>query len=218
MGLTGGQLAGGNPESGRSEYDYYATNPADVKALLSALHRDNISFSGSKFLEPCAGGGHIVEACKGHKYMPHDSSWTTCDIIDRGYPLDIHDDFLVHNFTDTYDGIITNPPFTYASEFIERCIGLLNDKGILAVFLKVQFLEGERRRDLFDRFPPKYVYVMRYRAQPWADGSPFNPKTGKEWGSTICFCWYIWFKGSTSEPIIRWVDETSSAGKQKQLF
>ena len=33
--LAGGKLAGGNPENGRVENDYYATNPKAVEMLLT---------------------------------------------------------------------------------------------------------------------------------------------------------------------------------------
>lgn len=33
-----------------------------------------------------------------------------------------------------------------------------------------------------------------------------NPDTGKKWAETICFAWFIWVKGSTTEPVIRWID------------
>ena len=48
MALGGGKLAGGNPERGRVDNDFYATDPKSTKALL-----DNVKFEGNSFLEPC---------------------------------------------------------------------------------------------------------------------------------------------------------------------
>lgn len=35
----------------------------------------------------------------------------------------------------------------------------------------------------------------------------FDEKTGKKkkWATTMCHAWFIWEKGSTTEPIIRWL-------------
>ena len=62
--LAGGKLAGGNPERGRVDNDYYATDPKSTRALL-----DNVQFYGDEFLEPCCGGGHIAEVIK--EYYPN---------------------------------------------------------------------------------------------------------------------------------------------------
>lgn len=216
--LSGGQLAGGNSTYETPEYEYYATNPADTELMLKSIYRDNITFPGTKFLEPCAGQGHIVEACRSSSYMPKGQEWTTIDIVDRGYPLTHQADFLDINIQERFDGIISNPPYSLASQMIDKCISLLNTNGYLFMFLKVQFLEGSTRRDLFDKYPPKYIYVYRNRATPWHNGSAVNPTNGQPWASTICFAWFIWQKGCNSEPIIRWVDDVSSKSTNKRLF
>ena len=106
-----------------------------------------------------------------------------------------------------YDTIITNPPYILANEFIERSMDLLVNGGQLAMFLKIQFLEGSKREALFQKYPPKYVYVFRRRVSAWNNGMKLNPETGKKWSSTITFCWYVWQKGlQRIEPVIRWID------------
>lgn len=216
--LSGAQLSGGNTTYETPEYEFYATNPADTEIMLKSLYRHNITFPGTKFLEPSAGQGHIVEACRSSSYMPKNQEWITVDLVDRGYPLTYQADFLTLNITEKFDGIIGNPPYTYASQFIDKCVNMLTDNGLLILFLKIQFLEGSTRRELFDKYPPKYIYVCRNRAHPWHNGSPINPKTKEEWASTICFAWYIWQKGSTSEPIIRWVDDAEKQTANMRLF
>ena len=215
MGITGSQLAGGNSSYGRVDYDFYATDPKDTINFLKTLRRDGVTFPGNKFLEPAAGAGHIVEASKA--VLPN-AEWVTCDIVERGFPLTYKDDYIAHGFSERFDGIITNPPFALACEYIEKSLSILNDKGILALFLKIQFLECENRKNLFDMFPPKYVYVLRYRAKLWANGLSFNPTTGKPWANTIAFAWYVWEKNNKSEPIIRWVDEDEITLRPKKLF
>ena len=198
--LAGAKLAGGNPENGRVEDDYYATNPEAVKMLLTKY-----TFDAHTILEPCVGGGHIANAI--NDFYTTKREITGMDLVDRGYPGTIVADFL--NKTDKkYEGIITNPPYSLAKEFVEKGMELLEDDGQMAMFLKIQFLEGAKRKELFDKYPPKYIYVFRNRMATWNSGLEKDPKTGKRWATTMCHAWFVWEKGSTSEPVVRWLQLT----------
>jgi hypothetical protein len=68
------------------------------------------------------------------------------------------------------------------------------------LFLKIQFLEGQKRKELFKEYPPKYVYVHSSRQLCAKDGE-FEKYTA----TTQFYAWYIWEKGFKGEPIIRWI-------------
>lgn len=68
------------------------------------------------------------------------------------------------------------------------------------MFLKIQFLEGQARKKLFEEYPPKYVYVNSKRQLCAMNG---NFKKYK--AIAICYCWFIWEKGWKGEPRIRWI-------------
>lgn len=200
--LQGANLVGGNPANGRIELDYYATNPEAVKMLL-----DRHRFRGKDILEPCVGAGHIAKELN-NRFR---EDITAIDIVDRGYPDTIVADFLNWEPDKTYDTIITNPPYSLATEFIEKCIECLTDSnhvsltGQLAMFLKINFLEGKKREKLFNKYPPKYLYVFRKRMPIFTNGIEFDPKTGKPWKTTFCNAWFVWEKGFHGEPTIRWL-------------
>ena len=196
--LAGGKLAGGNPENGRVENDYYATNPKAVEMLLT-----NYSFHAATILAPCVGGGHIANAI--NNFFANQRVITGLDLVDRGYPNTIVQDFLTWETDRKFEGIITNPPFSLAQEFIEKGMKLLTDDGQMAMFLKIQFLEGIKRKEFFEKYPPKYIYVFRNRMATWNNGNEVDPNTGKRWATTMCHAWFIWEKGSKTEPIIRWL-------------
>ena len=193
--LQGAKLAGGNPENSRVENDYYATNPKALNMLL-----DVHPIKGS-CLEPCVGGGHLANVIKNRV----DKDCVCVDLVDRGYPNTIVQDFLVWKSPKKFDCIITNPPYSLGEEFIRKSLSLLKDKGVCAMFLKIQFLEGDKRQSFFKEFPPKYIYVFSKRIDIWNNGNSVDPKTGKKWANTMCFAWFIWEKNSTSEPIVRWL-------------
>ncbi|MDY6154766.1 MAG: hypothetical protein SPI06_15305, partial [Terrisporobacter sp.] len=109
-----------------------------------------------------------------------------------------------------FEGIITNPPYSLAKEFVEKGMTLLTDEtentvnGQMAMFLKIQFLEGIKRKELFEKYPPKYIYVFRKRMATWNNGQEFD-SNGKHWATTMCHAWFIWEKNSKTEPIVRWL-------------
>lgn len=194
--MNGNKLVGGNPATTRTELDYYATNPEAVRMLLNS-HQ----FQGKYILEPCVGAGHIADVVSEYFGEPV----TGIDIMDRGYPNTIVTDFLSWKPDHPYDTIITNPPYTLASEFIWKCMDCLRDNGQLAMFLRINFLEGSRREKLFTKYPPRYLYVFRKRMCVFNNGVEFDPKTGKPWATTLCNAWYVWQKGWSGEPVIRWI-------------
>lgn len=76
------------------------------------------------------------------------------------------------------DNIITNPPYKYAKEFIEKALETSNNK--VAMFCKIQLLEGVSRYELFKNSPLKTVYVFTKRQNPLRNGNPVdeNGKNG----------------------------------------
>lgn len=194
--LSGTSLAGMSTTRERAQDDYYATPYQATEMLL-----DEVKFVGN-FLEPCVGGGHIVDVIK--KYYPDECVYGV-DLVDRGYPNTLVADFLKHDFLgQKFDNVVTNPPYSLAQEFLEKSVEVVNDGGKIAMFLKIQFLEGAKRREMFKKYPPKYIYVFSKRQNPWRNGSPVDEK-GKPWSSTMCFAWFVWEKGFTGEPIVRWL-------------
>lgn len=190
--LSGTNLAGMSTTRDRVKDDYYATPPEATKAIL------NMEKLTGSILEPACGEGHISKVLEG--CYPNAEIIST-DLIDRGYGQG-GVDFLTYNYNREFDNIITNPPFKYAKEFIERGLELANNKVIM--FAKIQLLESEKRQGLFEKHPPKYIYVFSKRINPWRNGSPTDEK-GKPWSSTMCFAWFVWEKGYVGEPIVRWL-------------
>jgi hypothetical protein len=177
----------------RAEDDFYATQPKTVKSLL-----DVFPLKGS-VLEPSCGMGHISEVLK--EYYPNQEVIST-DLTYRGYG-EGNIDFLTHDYNRKFDNIITNPPFSLAKEFVEKGLEITNDKVIM--LLKIQFLEGQARKDFLMNSPLKYIYVFSARQSTLKNGLELNPLNNKPWSTTLLLAWFIWEKGYEGEPIIRWL-------------
>lgn len=198
--LTGARLAGGLPSRGREEHDFYATNPQAVERLLET---GLFELTSARFaLEPCAGMGHIADVLKRNSLLT-----ATMDIVQRDYPLNAVADYLTYDDTilkDKVDYVITNPPFSLAVPFIEKSLRIVKDGGLVAMFLKLAFLETKGRLPFFEKNPPKYVYVFSDRMNTFRGGRKFD-ENGKPWATTMATAWFIWEKGFKGEPTIRWL-------------
>lgn len=98
--------------------------------------------------------------------------------------------------------IITNPPYSKAQEFVEHALDISSDGCKVAMFLKIQFLEGKSRRALFDKHPPKTVYVSTGRLRCAMNGD--FEKYAKS--NAVCYAWYVWVKGYTGDTVIKWIN------------
>lgn len=125
----------------RETFDYYATEPKALELLLAKE-----SFS-ENIWECACGEGHLSKVLVSKGYNVRST-----DLIDRGYG-EGGVDFL--NCSEPFDGdIIANPPYKYALEFVKKGFDLVTDGHKVAMFLKIQFLEGKERRAFFDVTPP----------------------------------------------------------------
>lgn len=191
--LRGTSLVGGKGSFGRVDNDFYATNPESVKALLKVE-----AFDDGTILEPCCGQGHISKVLEERT----NSLVFSQDLVDRGFGTP-DKDFLFPQQANQYDYVVTNPPYKIAREFVTQSLHVATKK--VAMFLKIQFLEGQARKEWFKHTPLRTVYVFSKRQNPWRNGESINPNTGKEWANTMCFCWFVWEIGYEGKPQIEWI-------------
>lgn len=141
-------------EHPRQAEDYYATEPLATQLLLQLERFDH------HVLEPSCGEGHISEVLRDAGY-----DVTSRDLVDRGYGEVA--DFLAIDNVSWHGDIITNPPYRYAQEFVEKALCIIPDGNKVAMFLKLTFLEGKSRRKLFRTAPPR-----RCTSRPHASSVP----------------------------------------------
>lgn len=163
--------------------DYYATEPKATELLL-----EREAFDGPIW-EPACGEGHISKVLERNGYTV-----VSTDLIDRGYGSGDVDFLKIPTSEEVDADIVTNPPYKYAKDFVEKALALVRPGRKVAMFLKLTFLEGQSRRELFRENPPKRVYVASARLQCGKNGD-FSGT------SMVAYAWFVWEKGYTG-PII----------------
>ena len=187
--------ASNHSQGEREMQDYYATEPKALEMLLELE-------SFSPYVWECAcGEGHLSKVLLENGYKVKNS-----DIVNRGYENTEIIDFLSVKKEDIKNDvsrdIITNPPYKYAKEFVEKAIEISMDGTKIAMFLKITFLESKARRKLFEKYPPKTIYVSSSRLQCAKNGD-FS-KYSKGVGTAVAYAWFIWEKGFKGDPIVKW--------------
>lgn len=171
----------------REQDDYYATDPKALELLLELEQFDNV------ILEPACGEGHLSKLLirKGYAVASR-------DLIDRGYGYT--QDFLSDDVKEWNGDIITNPPYKCAKQFIEKALNIIPEGHKVAMLLRIQFLEGVERKQLFENTPPHTIYVSRGRLKCAKNGD-FNANKNN---GAICFAWFVWQKGYKGNTILKW--------------
>ena len=183
--------ASNHTEKQRQENDYYATEPKAAELLLEKEQFSHVIW------ENAVGEGHLAEVFKKHGY-----SVKCSDVIDRGYPNTHILDFLKFNPNKELDlDIITNPPYKYAKQFVEKSLQCISQGHKVAMFLKLQFLESRDRKMFFETFPPKTIYVASGRLI-----CAMNGEFEKYPSSAIAYAWFVWEKGFKGDPSIKWIN------------
>lgn len=175
----------------RAGNDLYTKDPKALERLLEVKKLHN-------YVWECACGfGHLSEVLRANDYKVYSS-----DIKNYGYEhQDEELDFLSYSqegIRANFD-IVTNPPYSKALEFCTKALEIIDNGYYVAMFLRLQFLEGKQRKIFFDNFPPKEIYVFSDRI------NCLNPFGENQKSSAICYAWFIWEKGFQGQPAVYWL-------------
>ena len=183
--------ASNHSERQREQHDFYTTEPKAAHLLL------NEEAFAPVIWECACGQGHLSKVFERAGY-----SVRSTDLVYRGFGEFEPVDFLLLRDGSSFDGdIITNPPYKYALEFVQQALHVIKVGHKVAMFLKLTFLEGRKRKDFFLRYPPKTVYVFASRILCARNGD-FQ----KYEHSAIAYAWFVWVKGYQGDTVIKWIN------------
>ena len=157
----------------RDALDYYSTPTEEVENILNTI---KLPLDNMTVLEPCCGGGHMVEGIQNYgKSNSLNINIIATDVQKRSENLSFktgHEyDFLKkeYPYSENIDYIIMNPPFATIEPFTIKALEIA-EKGVLLLG-RLQFLEGEKRfNKIFKDYPPTDVYVYVDRIACFKNG------------------------------------------------
>lgn len=173
--------------------DFYPTPTVAIEALIR-IEGDDIPWV---LWEPACGDGAIVEPLR-----KTGRTVIATDLVDRGLGGGV--DYLQTPLPDKrIAGIITNPPYRLAQEFLEKAI---QEVPYSAWLLRMNFVESMSRLPFFKRTPPARIWVSSRRLPMMHRDGWEGPKAP----SNVCFAWFIFERGAERSET-RWFDWKEAA-------
>lgn len=183
----------------RNDNDLYPTPPLATFVLKKYIDLPRI------IIEPCAGRGNISIELLRHGY----------DV--RSYDLHEYDNPLcsIKTGQDVMDlqrpdkknvGLVTNPPYhkDLPRKIAEKGVA---EYDLTALFVRLTFLEGKKRKKLFTENPPSDIIFLSDRIK--FDTGLIEPvEKQDQLGGMIAYMWIVWDKRSWKKPEntrMRWV-------------
>jgi hypothetical protein len=175
----------------RDSLDNFPTPPWATRALIEHVIGPSAA-AGKTVLEPACGEGYMS--------LPLAEYFETVRSFDvHGYGYGYVDDFLTSSWADdSFDWVITNPPFKAAEEFVTR--GLRVARVGVAVLVRTVFIESIGRWERLFRDRPCTAFAQFVERVPIVKGR-VDPKATTATG----YAWLIWDKTAAENSRIVWI-------------
>lgn len=176
--------------------DYYVTPQKPIldlfREMRNQIETEQLFFkrvfrNDVTFLDPCAGGDSensmsYPEAIK----IYFGCHINTVDIREDSLAA-VHGNYLEMEITNKPTVIITNPPFLYAQEIIEKALQDVQDGGFVIMLLRLNFFGSQKREKFWEGNMPVLTFVHRKR---------INFVKGMR-GDSIEYMHCVWKKGES---------------------
>jgi len=176
----------------KDSLDNFPTPPWATRALIEYIISENRKVEDLSCLEPACGAGHMAKVLE--EYFGEVIAF---DVYNYGYG-DIGD-FTNNVYEEnSFDWVITNPPFKLAEEFITRSLQI-SRKGV-AVLVRTTFLESIGRYErIFSLTPPTKVAQFAERV-PMVKG-----RLDKKASTATGYAWLVWEKDVSEHSKMFWI-------------
>lgn len=176
----------------RSPLDFYRTPAWCVRALVSICPDIR---QMSEVYDPACGDGAILRALRdlpsGRGFRLYGSDIDSSKVVEAresGLVAEVRD-YLIHDDRQDYfpeqwrAGVVMNPPYSYAEQFVRRALGDGDRGRPVAALLSLAFQAGQERSGWLEKDAPD-VYVL-----------PKRPDFTGEGGDSSDYAWMVWPAG-----------------------
>jgi hypothetical protein len=171
----------GDHEQKARELEHFETPEWCVEAILRC------EIMPHKYLyDPCCGRGIMGAVARRHGYETKENDIYDWHCANQGPLADFLDPLQQWG---EMAGIIMNPPFSKATQFVKAAFNH-NPRKILC-FQRFAWWESAMRRDFWNEYPPNRIYVTESRATCWR--VDISPEERSKMGNTpTAHAWYVW--------------------------
>jgi hypothetical protein len=175
----------------KNSLDDFPTPPWATRALVEHVIVSKAPLASMTCLEPACGRGHMAVAL-----ADYFKDITSYDVFDYGFGRVA--DFLKTKYPDqSFDWVITNPPFKLGEEFIIRSMKIAR-RGV-AMLSRTVFIESVGRYErLFRSTPPSRVAQFTERV-PMVKG-----RIDKRASTATGYAWLVWEKARSGSEMF-WI-------------
>jgi hypothetical protein len=167
----------------KNSLDDFPTPPWATRALVEHVVASKASLGSMTCLEPACGRGHMSVALA--EYF---GDVTSYDVFDYGFGR-IADFLKAKHDNQSFDWVITNPPFKLAEEFIKHSMKIARHG--VAMLTRTVFIESVGRYErLFMPNPPSAFAQFTERV-PMVKG-----RIDKKASTATGYGWLVWEKGN----------------------
>ena len=199
--------ASNHTDKERESQDYYATDPIAIDKLATVYDIPCCVW------ECACGAGHLAKRLiesRQHFVIATDLVYRgfgkgDVDFLKSPMPFFPTKFLLVDVVQEELPCILTNPPYKYATEFVEHAIEILPKGAPAIMLLKTTALEGKGRWErLYSKGYLKAVYQFSERLLCAKNGDFNGMKAGG--GSAVSYAWFIFADdGKNDPPKIYWI-------------
>ena len=179
----------------RNENDLYPTPPLATYILHKYIDLPQ------NIIEPCAGRGNIsIELIRqGYNVKSFDLYSYDPSLVEIESGVDV----LELPKQEGYDALVTNPPYhkDLPRKIAEKGVA---EYDVTALFVRLTYLEGKKRKDMFTNNPPSDIIILSDRIR-FGTGllEPINKKD--QLGGMIAYAWIVFRKGHEGPTNMKWI-------------
>lgn len=176
----------------KNSLDDFPTPPWATRALVEHVINSKASLAAMKCLEPACGRGHMAVALADYfdEVVAH-------DVFDYGFGS-VADFFKTQHPDQSFDWVITNPPFKLGEEFIRRSMKIARHG--VAMLARTVFIESVGRYErLFKSNPPSRFAQFTERV-PMVKG-----RVDKKASTATGYAWLVWEKDRLGTSAVVWI-------------
>jgi hypothetical protein len=176
----------------KNSLDDFPTPPWATRALIEHVIVSRQSLRSMTCLEPACGRGHMASAL-GEYFQQVVSS----DVF--GYGFGEVADFLKSKLApDSFDWVITNPPFRLGEDFIQR--GMKIARRGVAMLTRTVFIESVGRYERVFKVNPPSRFAQFTERVPMVKG-----RIDKKASTATGYAWLVWEKDRLGHSEVVWI-------------